>query len=204
MPVWTAKDFAEHLISCCRGLDLRLRRRRRSRAATLICGRNNKMSQNLVAAIRDILGGGFRLSQGDASDTKFATLNQSRSVRACMTVFPGDDVRLVGARFANALSSLATGLTIRVGARVGPASKPRTYLGAVSNCSKDVVLGRDKNPSTGACGTSASTRIGSCRSRMPDQNRSLETGLQCVPPSQCCGHLTPQEFAARTAQKGRS
>jgi len=34
MPVQTAKDFAEHLISSCRGLDLRLRRRRRSVAET--------------------------------------------------------------------------------------------------------------------------------------------------------------------------
>jgi hypothetical protein len=39
MPAWTAKDFAEHLISSCRGLDLRLRRRRRSVAVTTKCRR---------------------------------------------------------------------------------------------------------------------------------------------------------------------
>jgi hypothetical protein len=46
------------------------------------------MPQNLVTAIRDILEGGFRLAQGDASDTKFATLNQSRCLRARVIVFP--------------------------------------------------------------------------------------------------------------------
>lgn len=54
--------------------------------ATPFGGRNGKMSQNLVAAIRDIVRGGFHLSQGDASDTKFATLNQSRCLRARMPV----------------------------------------------------------------------------------------------------------------------